>query len=205
MVNFCTSPHWRLLADSFTPADFAREIWGSLKFFINHARGKPDPPASRLPMTTELDGKQRPRMDFGQAFGVYPVKPQGSSTGFSSSPRMGGVGGGESRKQGQRPSYDEDIRLAPYTYGDRSVTGVGAGAPKGHLGVDWHDEDDSPTSSTISASSARRLVGPSHPDMIPGGREVRRDSEYSGRSQVRASIPASALSEDGYSGIGQAV
>ena len=150
-------------------------------------------------MTTELDGKQRPRLDFGQAFGVYPVKPQGSTTSFNVNP---GMGGGESRKQGQRASYDEDIRLAPYTYGDRYITGVGAGASRGNLGVDWHDDDDSPTSSNASASSGRRLVGPSHPNPTPGGREVQRESEYYGRSPARGSV---STSEVGYDGIGQAV
>ena len=165
------------------PADFAIEIWGSLKFFVNYARGKPDTRGSRLPTITEVNGKQRRKLDFGQAFGVYPAHPvaRGSSTGFSpyggSQDELGmGGRGGESRMHAQRASYEEDIRLAPYTYGNRSVGGdigasasglesfaareMGVGSQQGHLRTDWHEDDESSASSNVSASSARRLVSP---------------------------------------------
>lgn len=84
-------------------ADFLIEIWGSLKFFWDYLRRKPYTRGPRV-VVQELDGKQRTRMDFGEAFGVgappyTAYAPSESASGIP--PRM---------------SYDENIRLAPYSY-----------------------------------------------------------------------------------------
>lgn len=74
----------RLLLDTLNISDFGVEIWLSLRFFYDYARGKP-----------YTSSKMHNRTDFGEAFGVE---------GHSS----------KSRPPPTRNSYDEDIRLAPY-------------------------------------------------------------------------------------------
>lgn len=143
-------------------------------------------------------------MDLGEAFGVYPPRSQATSTGYNV---REGSGGGESRKHSQHTSYDEDIRLAPYTYRSTGTTGeYPGGSQTGHqLRTDWH-EDESPTSSTASASSAKRLVSPSTAPGMDRGMQAQQTREFDyDRSQARVSVSASAISEGGYSGIGQAV
>ena len=51
-------------------ADFAHEIAGSLKFFVDYMRKKPGTHGPRIPVTDSA-GKQT-KMDFGQAFGISP-------------------------------------------------------------------------------------------------------------------------------------
>ncbi|CAL1702876.1 unnamed protein product [Somion occarium] len=60
---------WRPLWDSINYTDFAIEIYGSLKFFVDYFRGKPHAHGPRL---TEIDneGKTYTKMNFGEAFGV---------------------------------------------------------------------------------------------------------------------------------------
>jgi hypothetical protein len=96
---------WRPLWDSINYTDFVVEILGSLRFFYNNARKKsssdPDPGQD-----VELLNQNTKRMNFGQAFGVDNGKHPRSSSG------------GESSAIRRRPSYDEEIRLAPYPYND---------------------------------------------------------------------------------------
>ncbi|TFK87895.1 DUF300-domain-containing protein [Polyporus arcularius HHB13444] len=75
---------WRALWDSINYSDFAHEIAGSIKFFIDYARGKPGTHGPRIPVTDEM-GKAT-KMDFGQAFGLHPrPDTRGSSNGYASS------------------------------------------------------------------------------------------------------------------------
>ncbi|KAF9652543.1 DUF300-domain-containing protein [Thelephora ganbajun] len=87
---------WRPLWDSINYADFAMEIFGSLKYYFNALRGKPE--------TRATQNHPNLRMDFATAFGVYRPRAETS--------RQLGVGG--SREPDS--SYDEAIRLAPYGY-----------------------------------------------------------------------------------------
>ncbi|KAH7914889.1 organic solute transporter Ostalpha-domain-containing protein [Hygrophoropsis aurantiaca] len=65
---------WRPLWDSINYTDFAIEIFGSLKFYVDYARGKP---SARSGRRTDIPFTNNPRkkMNFGEAFGV-----SGSST-----------------------------------------------------------------------------------------------------------------------------
>jgi hypothetical protein len=84
------------------------EIFGSFHFFFDYMRGKP---------ATHANGNGRdgqPNMNFGEAFGV------GSAYG-NKLPTMAGRSTAQLAVD-PRPSYDEDIRLAPYHYGDGSPT-----------------------------------------------------------------------------------
>ncbi|KAI6141602.1 DUF300-domain-containing protein [Pisolithus tinctorius] len=100
---------WRPLWDSINYKDFAVEIVGSLKFFVDYIRGKPSTHSGRR-ADAEFVNNHNKRMDFGQAFGVegstYPRQPRKSTAG--------GGGDGESRAIRPRSSYDEEVRLAPY-------------------------------------------------------------------------------------------
>ncbi|KAF9244460.1 organic solute transporter Ostalpha-domain-containing protein [Melanogaster broomeanus] len=95
---------WRPLWDSINYTDFLFEIIGSLKFFWDKARKKPSDP-SRRP-DGEVVNHYSKRLNFGQAFGV-----EGGNRPKSPS-------GGESAAVRRRPSYDEEIPLAPYPYND---------------------------------------------------------------------------------------
>jgi len=55
------------------------------------------------------------KVDFGEAFGV--------SGGSYSKPRIAAGSSGELPTIGPRPSYDEEIRLAPYPYISRDGPG----------------------------------------------------------------------------------
>jgi hypothetical protein len=69
----------RPLWDSVNYTDFAIEIFGSLKFFIDYARGKPHTHAPRV--TPGPDGR---KVDFGEAFRVEGAErrlPGGSADG----------------------------------------------------------------------------------------------------------------------------
>ncbi|KAK1218481.1 hypothetical protein PQX77_018807 [Marasmius sp. AFHP31] len=97
---------WKPLLDSINYADFGREIWASFKFFYDYYRGVP---------TAHGHGH---RASFADAFGVTGRGPyakttsRGGSTTYSEYPPAAQ----------SRTSYDEDIRLAPYTYGGRSAS-----------------------------------------------------------------------------------
>ncbi|KAI6014358.1 DUF300-domain-containing protein [Pisolithus marmoratus] len=101
---------WRPLWDSINYKDFAVEIAGSLKFFVNSVRGKRSTHSGRR-ADAEFVNNHNKRMDFGQAFRVegstYPREPRKPTAG----------GGGESHAMRPRSSYDEEVRLAPYPIG----------------------------------------------------------------------------------------
>ncbi|KIY62145.1 DUF300-domain-containing protein [Cylindrobasidium torrendii FP15055 ss-10] len=83
---------WRAIGDSLNMADFFYEIYLSMRFYVDHARGAPQVQAARPDN----------RADFNEAFGL-----EGYGTAAA--------GGGKARsRQFARPSYDEEIRLAPY-------------------------------------------------------------------------------------------
>ena len=106
----------------FSIADFAIEIWGSLKFFWDYYTGKPQ---THGPRTTiyDADGKARPKMNYAEAFGfdngniTHRAQVRNNNISNSGSGYDGYNGRSESNGTRQRPSYDENIRLAPYTYG----------------------------------------------------------------------------------------
>lgn len=84
-------------------ADFLVEIVGSLKFFVDYVRRKPYTRGPRVTIT-EFDGKTRTRMNLDEAFGVSMPQYRTYAPSESTSdvpPRV---------------SYDENIRLAPYSY-----------------------------------------------------------------------------------------
>jgi hypothetical protein len=86
------------------PADFVLEIFGSLRFFFDYIRGKPSTHSSAM----KQDGQ--PTMNFGQAFGVGPAYGNKLPLDIANSSTT-------QLSVHTRPSYDEDIRLAPYHYG----------------------------------------------------------------------------------------
>ncbi|OCH86292.1 DUF300-domain-containing protein [Obba rivulosa] len=63
----------RPLLDSINYSDFAVEIAGSVKFFIDYFKGKPYTHGPRV-KEVGADGKERPRPNFGEAFGVDGYK-----------------------------------------------------------------------------------------------------------------------------------
>ena len=86
------------VTDLSLSADFVYEIVGSTKFFLDRWRGKPG--ASRPRVTvTDNQGKQRTKANFEEAFG------------------FAGYDTAEETPDGMRMrgSYDENIRLAPYS------------------------------------------------------------------------------------------
>ncbi|KAL1940982.1 hypothetical protein VTO73DRAFT_7618 [Trametes versicolor] len=127
---------WRPLWDSINYSDFAHEIAGSLRFFVDYARGKPGTHGPRVDVTDSATGKTHAKMDFGEAFGVAPrptVYPMSTSASSAvAAPRSGSWRGEPPRP---RESYDENVRLAPYAYegGNTSggIAGVGAGGRGG--------------------------------------------------------------------------
>lgn len=94
-----------LLALPFRPllipvlADFVREIWGSLKFFVDYWRGKQYTHGVPTEALDDLDEGAHGQTTFGQAFGV-----EGYSRKVS-----------KRSNYPPRTSYDETIRLQPYT------------------------------------------------------------------------------------------
>nr|VWP01546.1 Glucose transporter rco-3 [Ganoderma boninense] len=111
----------RPLLDSVNYGDFAREIWGSLKFFIDYVRGKPGTHGARVTVT-DMNGNTVAKKTYGEAFG-FERSASGVSTlssGAGGYRGRGGGGGGESMSmsavRAPRGSFDENVRLAPYTY-----------------------------------------------------------------------------------------
>lgn len=89
------------------------EIFGSVRFFFDYARGKPSTHGPGRRKSIVQDGK--PKMNFGDAFGVsanYNTLPISSQTHIT------GSAAAKADATRTRPSYEDDIRLAPYTYGD---------------------------------------------------------------------------------------
>lgn len=94
-------------------ADFAVEIFGSLKYYLDAFQGKPETratqrhPGARMYRSRTGDVMTGPgrKMDFATAFGVYTPRAE--------TDRQFGV---DSREPDS--SYDEGIRLAPYPYKD---------------------------------------------------------------------------------------
>lgn len=87
-------------------------MYGSFRFFFNSTRGKPSTHGSGL-----LIGQNgKPKLDFGEAFGVSAnyttTRPVSSQTHIT------GAVDAASFATRTRPSYEDDIRLAPYTYGE---------------------------------------------------------------------------------------
>lgn len=92
------------------------EIFGSLKFFVDYARGKPSTHSGRRPDAAIVNNYNK-RMDFGQAFGIdgskYPADMVSTSYDDPSAVRP-------------LASYDEEIHLSPYPYGDLRNTDSGS-------------------------------------------------------------------------------
>ena len=133
-----------LLIHSPTPsgqtADFAHEIGGSLRFFIDYARGKPGTHGPRVPSLEARNGQKagtHTKMNFGEAFGLAPRPYARAATGMSASAASyddSGSGHGPSRRgtgqgnagesvslgavRARGESLDERERLAPYQYED---------------------------------------------------------------------------------------
>ncbi|KAI9454471.1 DUF300-domain-containing protein [Lactarius psammicola] len=80
---------WRPLWDSINLWDFVVEIWSELSYFARRLTGRRAPPPSKP--------------GFGEAFGVGGYVPAGQSRG------------GAYKLPVARMSYDDDIRLTPYT------------------------------------------------------------------------------------------
>ncbi|KAF5376799.1 hypothetical protein D9757_009505 [Collybiopsis confluens] len=92
---------WRPLWDSINYSDFALEIWGSLRFFIDYMRGAP-----------ETHSSETMKPNFAQAFGLSSGRSGYIKQGYDIRNRT-------SKHDPSRPtreSYDEEIRLAPYSY-----------------------------------------------------------------------------------------
>ncbi|KAI0824333.1 DUF300-domain-containing protein [Trametes gibbosa] len=122
---------WRPLWDSINYSDFAHEIAGSLRFFIDYWRGKPGTHGSRVDVTDSATGKTHTKMDFGEAFGVasrpydhaaYPMSTSSAISGAASVGPRGASGVGGARPP--RGSYDDNVRLAPYTYEGGNTSGM---------------------------------------------------------------------------------
>lgn len=95
-----------LVTDIFA-VDFLVEIFGSLKFFFDYARGKPSTHTGRRPDAAIVNSYNK-RMDFGQAFGVDGSKYPADLVSTSRDPSA----------LRPRASYDEEIHLASYPYSD---------------------------------------------------------------------------------------
>ena len=80
-------------------ADFAREIWGSLRFFVDYWRGKKYAHGVPPQALEDLEDEPRGQATFGEAFGVE---------GYSKTVSKRSV-------YAPRTSYDETIRLQPYS------------------------------------------------------------------------------------------
>jgi hypothetical protein len=94
-INFCTFTFFSLLSHMYLTfvfaGDFAVEIWSELSYFGRRITGRRPPPSTAEP-------------DYGQSFGV---------AGYS--PADGKSRGGAYALPVARMSYDDDIRLTPYT------------------------------------------------------------------------------------------
>lgn len=80
--------------------DFAIEIFGSLKFFVNYALGRPNTHSDshRVPIT---DIDDRSKMTFGQAFGISSATAHARSLSF---------------ERERQAIESENIQLTPYPF-----------------------------------------------------------------------------------------
>ncbi|KAF5358859.1 hypothetical protein D9757_012689 [Collybiopsis confluens] len=94
--------HQRLASgDHCGTRDFALEIWGSLRFFIHYMQGVP-----------ETHSSETMKPNFAQAFGLSSGRSGYIKQGYDIRNRT-------SKHDPSRPtreSYDEEIRLAPYSH-----------------------------------------------------------------------------------------
>jgi len=95
---------WKPLWDSINLSDFALEIWGSIKFYIDHARNKPRAidlgyEAGGYQPTSSVKGHAR-KANFAEAFGVYDHEVMADSK-LETIPMT-------------RTSLDENVALTPY-------------------------------------------------------------------------------------------
>ena len=89
-----------LTSGTLHTADFAIEIAGSLKYFLDRLRNRGDAKRIRA-MVTDKNGQNVPRMNFEEAFGFYGYQPGVTQVG--------------SNRRHQH-SYDAEARFAPYSY-----------------------------------------------------------------------------------------
>ncbi|KAJ3813928.1 DUF300-domain-containing protein [Lentinula aff. lateritia] len=102
---------WRPLWDSINFTDFVLEIWYSSRFFIAYIRGVPE---THSRFASQVTG-------FDEAFGLEKTGRAAYVAHTSSESVIRGHSGRTSEydsSRAPRMSYDEDIRLAPYSYGD---------------------------------------------------------------------------------------
>jgi len=108
---------WRPLWDSINYADFGEEIFGSLKYYLDALRGKPETRAAQghpglrtqTSRTGDGMGDHGRKMDFATAFGVYTPRAE-TDRRLAADDRE------------PDSSYDEGIRLAPYRYKEGSTS-----------------------------------------------------------------------------------
>ncbi|KAF8552685.1 DUF300-domain-containing protein [Imleria badia] len=98
---------WRPLWDSINFTDFVVEIFGSLKFFVDYARGKASMHSGRRPDAAIVNDYNK-RVDFGQAFGIDGSKYPAAMDSTSCDPSA----------VLPRASYDDEIHLSPYPYSE---------------------------------------------------------------------------------------
>ncbi|CDO76835.1 hypothetical protein BN946_scf185033.g32 [Trametes cinnabarina] len=134
-INYspCLSLRSFLLASSqiadHSRRGFAIEIAGSLKSFIDFARGKPSTRGPRVHVTDSETGKTYAKMDFGEAFGVTP-RPydDGASHPMSGS---AGSGAGVSTRGANGNSHGG---FSAINGADRSGRVSGSGSGRGSRG-----------------------------------------------------------------------
>ncbi|KAH9850854.1 DUF300-domain-containing protein [Lenzites betulinus] len=119
-----TTSIWRPLWDSINYSDFAHEIAGSIRFFIDYWRGKPGTHGPRVDVTDSVTGKTHAKMDFGEAFGVAPRPYDRAAYPMSTSTATSASGGRGAAPRPPRESYDENVRLAPYSYEGGNASGM---------------------------------------------------------------------------------
>lgn len=98
------TPVGKPLWDSINYSDFFVEIMGSVKFFLDRWRNRPGASRPRA-VVTDREGKTKTKANFEEAFGF---------AGYETAEVDAESEAGRMRMLG---SYDENIRLAPYTYG----------------------------------------------------------------------------------------
>lgn len=119
----------RPLWDSINFSDFAAEIWGSLKFFIDYMRGRP--------------GTRTQKMNMAQAFGVEGSDNTPKYDSKSSGIGFAGVGGSAAARN---PYNTSDYNVSGQNgaaYTPPQVYGQGSNAYPGHEGnsIDQYGED----------------------------------------------------------------
>jgi len=193
---------WRPLWDSINYTDFVIEIFGSLKFFWDAALGKKHTRTPRI-TTIDGDGKTRPKMDFGEAFGVEG-HTYSKNSGYDHRYPASGEFGQHGHSLRQRPSYDEEIRLAPYKYSGANASGgvgfgFGGGPGSGKLA---DDTSSAGNSSEPGSGSPSAMLFPQ--GQIQGGERLSPPVDREGPREERYSAGWGSRPESA-SGIGQAL